>query len=291
MASFPEPHALDTDTVMIALEVGRALWARNDRRDALKWLRKAVDDAFEAGLDARALELSKTAAALAPAPSAAPPPAVDPIAAIEASFEAEFTPAPAPQATRPPPRTVLRAPTGPAPRGTVAESKRSLVPAPPSPLTAVSSSSVAALGAVPRASTFPAPITRAMPRVAETPQGIADVAERLRGAFQEAFPDASAVEIQTMVEERTTEWSTSRAAQTGEHPRAPTPMRNNANAWASATTLRVALRRSGDMASVRRLGEGETAATGELEVMMLAPGCDDALMLLLAPPVPREAAG
>jgi hypothetical protein len=77
MSDYPEPLEADPDSVVTALEVGASMWARGEHAEGMKWLRKAVDEAFEAGLDDRGLELSKCAAAIAslvpPPPSARPP--------------------------------------------------------------------------------------------------------------------------------------------------------------------------------------------------------------------------
>jgi hypothetical protein len=61
------PHALDTDTedVTWALQTAEALWKRNERVDALVWLRRAAQAAGEAEDDDRALELAHDAAELA----------------------------------------------------------------------------------------------------------------------------------------------------------------------------------------------------------------------------------
>jgi hypothetical protein len=77
MQTFPANHPEDSENVLVALEVGRAMWGRGDRRDAMKWLRQAIDEAFEAGDDARGLDLSKQAADMASDPSLAPPPLPD----------------------------------------------------------------------------------------------------------------------------------------------------------------------------------------------------------------------
>jgi len=86
----------DSEDVAWALSTAEAMFARGDRGDALKWLRRAAEAASEAQADDRALELAKAAADLAstispttsappppppPAPSAAPAPAARPVAA------------------------------------------------------------------------------------------------------------------------------------------------------------------------------------------------------------------
>ena len=62
MVSIPGPRDNDADDVSLALEVAQSQWARGDYAETLKWLKKAVDAAFEADDDARGMELSKIAA-------------------------------------------------------------------------------------------------------------------------------------------------------------------------------------------------------------------------------------
>ncbi len=93
MTTFPISLPEDPEAVLVALEVGRAMWERGDRRDAVKWLRQAVDDAFDAGLDARGLDLSKQAAGLASDPSLAPPPAAEGLVDLELPGRAAAVPA------------------------------------------------------------------------------------------------------------------------------------------------------------------------------------------------------
>ena len=84
MVEYPEALDSDSDDVSTALTVGASFWTRGEHDDALKWLRKAADEAFDAGQDDRGLELSKLAAALVsvipppPRPSVAPAPSVAP---------------------------------------------------------------------------------------------------------------------------------------------------------------------------------------------------------------------
>src|SRR5215472_19246630 len=60
------PPALDTDAedVAWALQTAEALWKRNERGDALVWLRRAAQAAGEANDDDRALALARGAAEL-----------------------------------------------------------------------------------------------------------------------------------------------------------------------------------------------------------------------------------
>lgn len=61
----PPALATDTEDVTWALQTADALWKRNERVDALVWLRRAAQAAGEAEHDDRALELAHDAAELA----------------------------------------------------------------------------------------------------------------------------------------------------------------------------------------------------------------------------------
>jgi hypothetical protein len=82
MATIPGPRDNDADDVSLALEVAQSQWTRGDYGEALKWLRKAADAAFDADQDQRGMELSKIAAELKveierpkpPPPKQKPPP-------------------------------------------------------------------------------------------------------------------------------------------------------------------------------------------------------------------------
>lgn len=108
MADYPEALESDPDGVSTALEVGATFWHRGDYSDAVKWLRKAVDAAFDEGADDRGLALSKVAALLAttvPTTPAPPPPSTIP----EPVEPEPMRPVP------PAPRVVERAPEVPPP--------------------------------------------------------------------------------------------------------------------------------------------------------------------------------
>lgn len=136
MAVFPESKGNDPEDVATALDVGRAQFARGDLVDALKWLRKAVDAAFEAGLDGRGVELSKSAVELSPGPRkptlavGSVPPPVPPRS--RASTAAPPVPPPRPQTPSQtasvPPRGHVPMPPGQSPP---APASAPLVPAPP----------------------------------------------------------------------------------------------------------------------------------------------------------------
>lgn len=110
MARFPITLDSDTTEVRDALEIARTQYVRGDLGDAMKWLRRAADIAFERGADQRGVALSKAAVELGPprppAPKPTPPPqprAVVPTAA----------PVPSPAPARPETGTARMAPSRP----------------------------------------------------------------------------------------------------------------------------------------------------------------------------------
>ncbi len=72
----PKPLAADEEDVAWALATAEAMWARGDRQDAVKWIRKAAEAASEADDIMRAADLASAAADLANAlePDLAGPP-------------------------------------------------------------------------------------------------------------------------------------------------------------------------------------------------------------------------
>ncbi|WP_437581046.1 hypothetical protein [Sorangium sp. So ce887] len=61
----PPPHDEDDEDVHWALSTATALWGRGERDEALRWLRRAAEQASDANADLRALELFKAAAEVA----------------------------------------------------------------------------------------------------------------------------------------------------------------------------------------------------------------------------------
>lgn len=112
MQSFPEPTDFDVEAVQDALAVARTQWQRGERPEALRWLRRAIDAAFEEGDDVRGLSLSKAASelqTLLSVPPAAMPRPSRPPAAPAASQPPPSLPSSAmaprggpPQSARPP---------------------------------------------------------------------------------------------------------------------------------------------------------------------------------------------
>jgi hypothetical protein len=124
MASIPGPRDTDAEDVALKLEVAQTQWARGDHAEALKWLRKAADAAFDADDDKRGIELSKLAAELTAQDKAAPkpkpklPPPRDPIPPPK--IVAPKQGPPAPQARPAAPAPVQQRPAPPAAEPSVA---------------------------------------------------------------------------------------------------------------------------------------------------------------------------
>jgi hypothetical protein len=109
--SLPAAEASDSDDVRWALETATALWAKGDAQEALRWLRRAAENASEAGADLRAVMLAKAAAELrselpatasVPPPPPAPEPAPPPPPAPRAGNGSSRPPALAAAAAQPP---------------------------------------------------------------------------------------------------------------------------------------------------------------------------------------------
>jgi hypothetical protein len=135
----PAAVAGDPSDVATALEVAGALWEKGSREDAIRWIKRAVDAATEAGQNERADALTTSVvelerASAAPAVQAAPEPAAPhepreetaaiapapppPLAATAPAASSSSVPKapPAPIASRPPvPSTSPRAATDPPP--------------------------------------------------------------------------------------------------------------------------------------------------------------------------------
>ncbi|HEX4514663.1 MAG TPA: hypothetical protein VH054_14035 [Polyangiaceae bacterium] len=111
--SSPIPVVRDDDPedVSWALSTAATQWARGDRIEALKWLRRAAEAASEAENDTRALEIAKAAADLS-TPSMPPPsrpaPAFTP--KVPPAAESRTMVAPKPVAPKPPQPTMKATP-------------------------------------------------------------------------------------------------------------------------------------------------------------------------------------
>lgn len=138
MAGIPPVLDTDAEDVAWALQTAEALWKRNERIDAIVWLRRAAQAAGEAEDDDRALTLARDAAELAewiahnpqeaqaaaparsaPPPSNAPPTAgqaVDDLLRTSQVDEYEVrVSVPSPEVAAPPPEAPVPAPVAEAP--------------------------------------------------------------------------------------------------------------------------------------------------------------------------------
>ena len=110
----PPPRDDDPEEVADKLSIAVAMWARNERADALNWLRRAAESASDAEADVRALELAKAASALAAmVTSMRPPPSAGLAAATPASAPPAAAPAPPPAAANAPAPRPSAAPVRP----------------------------------------------------------------------------------------------------------------------------------------------------------------------------------
>jgi hypothetical protein len=150
-APIPQPRLDDDEDVHWALSTAVALWGRGERTEALKWLRRAAEQASDVNADKRALELFKAAAevanqvksASAPPPAEAAPPAPAPTPAPAQAHTPRPPPAPPPRqpsipprpgSMYPPPPVASAPPPAPArPPSVPAPPQAGRMPAPPSP--------------------------------------------------------------------------------------------------------------------------------------------------------------
>ena len=173
MAAIPQVLPSDPEDVVWALQTAETLWKRDERSDAIVWLRRAAQAAGEAELDERALELSKIAADLsdalkAPAPSPDKSIEID-VVTDDVAEPAAPAPAPAqpvPSFPKPVPKTGVAPPVPnkppPLPPKKPAPPKKS---APSIPMDQVPPPPVGVPGSTPP----PAPVAAAAP-VAQAPE-------------------------------------------------------------------------------------------------------------------------
>ncbi len=110
--AIPSPRDDDDEDVHWALSTAVTLWGRGERAEALKWLKRAAEQASDADKDIRSLELFKAAADLQPLVAAgaaaqpavpAPAPSVAPPAHAPAAAPSRMPPPPLPTNRPPPP--------------------------------------------------------------------------------------------------------------------------------------------------------------------------------------------
>jgi hypothetical protein len=108
----PRPDLTDSDEVLLAIETARALESQGELREAVRWLRRAADDAEQQGNDERVLALARAAADMSnligASPDAAeaptmPPPPPSVMDASDAHYPPTTPPPESFEATIPPP--------------------------------------------------------------------------------------------------------------------------------------------------------------------------------------------
>jgi hypothetical protein len=155
LPAIPPPLEHDPEDVFWALSTATTLWSRSEHAEALKWLRRAAEQAASQGVHARSLELTKAVTdltvSLALPPAAAPPPPSVGASRPPPSFPSRPPPPPPipprpimvqdgsskpvmPGTIRPPGSDGAAAPrsTAPAPRPPAPARPGSVVPPPPS---------------------------------------------------------------------------------------------------------------------------------------------------------------
>lgn len=160
MDTIPAPRDDDDEDVHWALSTATALWARGERAEALRWLRRAAETASDAEADERALELFKAAADATGIVASQPPPASS--AADERATAVPETIVAPPPSVRPAPSRAAPpppAPSRPPPSIRPSPAAASARPAPPSVRPPVAAPS-------PRPSARPAPGTTPPPSAA-----------------------------------------------------------------------------------------------------------------------------
>jgi hypothetical protein len=95
----PASLASDPNDVSEALEIARSLWERGERRDAVRWVRRAVEAADEAGQTARVATLAHAAADLENARPVQARPTKPPPPLPARARKAPITPVPPPAPT------------------------------------------------------------------------------------------------------------------------------------------------------------------------------------------------
>jgi len=108
MDGIPPALSTDVEDVVWALQTADALWKRNERIDAVVWLRRAAQAAGEADDDERAVALARNAAELSEWLARNPSPSGQPRAPVAMPTQDVMIPVqittPHPSSSPPPPR-------------------------------------------------------------------------------------------------------------------------------------------------------------------------------------------
>jgi hypothetical protein len=102
-----KPNPSDSEEVKWALSTAGALLGRGERAEAIKWVRRAAEQASDDGADDRSIELARVVGELATIVASAPPP---PRAASAPPPPPAAAAAPPPEAPAPPPPAAAAAP-------------------------------------------------------------------------------------------------------------------------------------------------------------------------------------
>src|SRR5512142_2226000 len=102
-APIPLPRDDDPEDVHLSLSTATTLWSRGERADAVKWLRRAAEQASDSDADDRALQLMKVAADVTTLLSTPPPPPVAPSVPPAAPSTPSAGPPPLPKKSVAPP--------------------------------------------------------------------------------------------------------------------------------------------------------------------------------------------
>jgi hypothetical protein len=122
MSPIPKVRDNDPEDVSWALSTAATQFARGDREEALKWLRRAAEAASEAEHDKRALELAKAAADLASAPKQIMTPKAPP---TQLKASPKIAARPVPEKSKPTKPAAKAKPDDTAKRGAVRAKQRS----------------------------------------------------------------------------------------------------------------------------------------------------------------------
>jgi hypothetical protein len=261
----PSSQSGDSEDVELALETAQRMYRTGDKAEALKWLRRAVNAADEAGNDMRQLQLARLAADLAAVVSAesqvvTSAPSIPPTA--------KSSPPPSPSVSRPPQAPSRNPPPAPPIRGSFSPgsaAKPSVAPL-PTPIPQPPSSQS---GAPPPIKSRPAPSSNASTGTSAAPDSLGSSARASESPVL-AIPKPAAVP--SVVTPRPAEASVS-AAMPSAAPAAPSGTQakvdksNSAartSAFADISSMRGAVRvsvrvsaRDENLYIVRPLAEGQ----------------------------------
>ena len=256
----PPMDASDSDDLVLALETARALEAQGEIREAVRWLRRAADQAEQDGNDARVLVLARAAADLtntvvtgsspAPAPSSLPPSSVPERSSVRlpAPKAAAFAHSAPPAPRTPAPQAASRPPSAPAPVSARVSSPPPVPARIPSPRPPVASSP--APRAVPAVTPSARPAVPAPVRSTPAPAS-SSPATIPRGASRPAIPPRTSAAREAREDKVITERTL------------------------RVTTLRVAIpasSRDANVFVVRRLKAGQPLPAGTTEATLVLNG-------------------